>query len=113
MAKRTDTKTAVLVQVMADLGFDQETIAKVTGVPLRTINDIANRRGYWAYTAEFNELRESYRLLLRKFILNDAMELSIMVQKRFEELIVGADTMTAATIYNVLMRVTSRIDDWR
>jgi hypothetical protein len=31
----------------------------VTGVPLRTINDIANRRGYWAHTAEFNELRES------------------------------------------------------
>ena len=38
---------------MADLGLDQESIGKVTGVPLRTINDIANRRGYWAYTAEF------------------------------------------------------------
>ena len=113
MAKRTDTNVAVLVQVMADLGFDDETIGKVTGVPLRTINDIANRRGYWAYTAEFNELRESYRLHLRKFILDDAMALSLMVQKRFEELIVGADTMTAVTIYNVIMRVTSRMEDGR
>ena len=61
MAKRTDT--AVLVRV-GDTGFDQETIAKVTGVPLRTIYDIANRRGHWAYTAEFSELRESYRIRL-------------------------------------------------
>jgi hypothetical protein len=59
---------------MADLGFDHETIGKVTGVLLRTINDIANRRGYWAYTAEFDELRESYRLHLRKFILDVAIK---------------------------------------
>ena len=69
MAKRTDTNIAILVQVMSDLGFDHETIGKVTGVPLRTINDLANRRGYWAYTAEFNELRDAYKIHLRKFIL--------------------------------------------
>ena len=113
MAKRTDTNIAILVQVMADMGFDDETIAKVTAVPLRTINDIANRRGYRANTAEFNELRESYRLHLRRFILDDAMALSIMVQKRFGELIVGADTMTAVTIYNVITRVTSTGDERR
>jgi hypothetical protein len=49
MAKRTKTNIAVLVQVMDELGFDQETIAKLTGVSLRTINDLANRRGYWRY----------------------------------------------------------------
>ena len=108
MAKRTDTNVAVLVQVMADVGFDHETIAKVTGVPLRTINDIANRRGYWAHRAEFNELRESYRVALRKFIVDDAMKLSLMLMKRFEELIVGADTITAATIYSVIMRMDDR-----
>jgi len=37
MVKRTDTNIAVLVQVMDKLGFDQETIGKVTSVPLRTI----------------------------------------------------------------------------
>ena len=50
---------------------------------------------------------------MRKFILNDAMALSLMVMKRFEELIVGADTITAVAIYNGLMRVTSRIEDGR
>ena len=35
MAKRTDTKIAVLEQVMGELSFDQETVATVTGVPLR------------------------------------------------------------------------------
>ena len=39
------------------------------------------------------------------------MALSLMVMKRFEELIVGADTITAATIYNAVMRVTSRMED--
>ena len=104
MAKRTETRIAILVQVMDELGFDQEFIGKVTGVPLRTINDIANRRGYWAYTGEFNELRESYRLYLRKFIYDDAMALGGMVMKRFEELTKGADLTTAMAIYNVLMR---------
>ena len=98
---------------MDELGLDQETVAKVTGVPLRTINDIANRRGYWAYTAEFNELRELYRVYSRKFTLDGAMAFSVMVMKRFEELIVGADTITAVTIYSVIMRVTSRMEDGR
>ena len=95
---------------MDELGFEQETIANVTAVPLRTINDITNRRGCWVYIVELNELRESCRLHLRKFILDDAMALSLMVMKRFEELIVGADTMTAATIYRAIMRITSRSD---
>ena len=34
------------------------------------------------------------------------MALSLMVMKRVEELIVGADIMTAATIYSAIMRVT-------
>ena len=64
-----------------------------------------------AIAAEFNELRESYRVYLRKFTLDGAMALSLMVMTRFEELIVGADTITAATIYNAVMRVTSRMED--
>ena len=50
-------------------------------------------------------LRESYRLHLRKFILDDAVALSLTVMKRFEELIVGADKMTAVTINNGMLRV--------
>ena len=43
MAKRTDTN----IELMDEPGFDQETIANVTAVPLRTINDITDRRGCW------------------------------------------------------------------
>ncbi len=59
MAKRTDTKIAVLVQVMDELGFDRDTIGKVTRVPQRTVSDIANWQSCWGSTGEFNELRES------------------------------------------------------
>ena len=41
------------------------------------------------------------------------MALSHMVMQRFEELIVVADTTTAATIYSAIMRVTSRMDEGR
>ena len=108
MTKRTDTNVAVLVQVMADVGFDHETIGKVTGVPLRTINDIANRRDLWAYTAEFNELRESYRFLLEKVHPRQRHG----AQRYGYEAIRRVDCrgrMTAATIYSAIMRVTSRI----
>jgi hypothetical protein len=57
MAKRTDTKFAVLIQVMGEMGFDRETIARVTKVPQRTVSDIANWKGCWASRGEFNELR--------------------------------------------------------
>ena len=75
MAKRTDTRIAILIQTMDELGFDQEIIAKVTGVPQRTVSDIANWRGYWATTGEFNELRESYRFYLRKRIHDESVAL--------------------------------------
>jgi len=45
MAKRTDTKIAVLIQVMNELGFDRETIAKVSRVPQRTVSDIIYGKG--------------------------------------------------------------------
>ena len=66
MAKRTDTKIAVLVQVMDELGFDREIIAKVSHAPQRTVSEIVNRRGYWVTAGEFNELRETYRFLSEK-----------------------------------------------
>jgi len=59
VAKRTDTKIAVLVQVMEELGFDRETIAKVCHVPLRTVADIVNLRGLLGLYGEFNETRET------------------------------------------------------
>ena len=113
MAKRTDAKIAVLVQVMDELGFDQETIAKVSGVPRRTVGDIANRKGYWAATGKFSELRESYRLYLRKCIRDDAAALGLAVLRRFEELSKDADFMTALSIANAVMNLAAKFDDGR
>ena len=113
MAKRTDTKIAVLVQVMDELGFDREIIADVTKVPQRTIGDIVNWRGCWASTGEFNEVRETYRLYLRNCIRDEAAALAHMVLKRFEEMITGADYLTALRIANAATSLAARFEDRR
>ena len=113
MAKRTDTKIAILVQVMDEMGFDQETIAKVSGVPQRTVSDIVNWRGCWAATGKLTELRETYRLYLRKCMLDESVALGHMVLRRFEEIVKNADFMTALSIANAVMNLASKFDDGR
>ncbi|MDP2603662.1 MAG: hypothetical protein Q8S00_13870 [Deltaproteobacteria bacterium] len=39
-SKRTDTAVAVLVMVMADMGFEPGMIAELAGVPRGTVNDL-------------------------------------------------------------------------
>jgi hypothetical protein len=113
MAKRTETKTAILIQVMDELGFDREIIARVSKVPQRTVSDIVNSKGYWASTGDFNELRESYRIYLRKCIQDEAVALGTMVLRRFEELSKDADFLTALSIANAVMTLASKLDDGR
>ena len=104
---------AVLIQVMDELGFDREIIGKVSKVPRRTVSDIVNWRGYWAPTAEFNELRESYRLYLRRCILDEAAAIGHMVLRRFEEMAKNADFMTTLSIANTVMSLVAKMDDGR
>ena len=111
MAKRTDTKIAVLIQVMVELGFDREIIATISNVPQRTVSDIANWKGCWASTGEFNEVRETYRLYLRNCIRDEAAALAHMVLKRFEEMITGADYLTALRIANAATSLAARFED--
>ena len=113
MAKRTDLKIAVLVQVMADIGFDQDIIGRVTGVPLRTISDLANRRGYWSCTGNCNELRESYRLYLRKFILDGSTALAGVVLERLQVIAQHADLVTAINIASAVATLATKFDDRR
>ena len=98
---------------MDELGFDQETIAKVTGVPLRTVSDIANWRGCWARTGEPNELRECHRLYLRKSILDEAAAIGHMVLRRFEEMAKNADFMTTLSIANTVMSLVAKMEAGR
>ncbi len=111
MAKRTDTKFAVLIQVMDELGFDRETIARLSNVPQRTVSDIANWKGCWASTGEFNELRETYRFYLRKCLRDEAVALGHTVLKRFEELVKDADFMTTLNIANAVMTLASKMEN--
>ena len=113
MAKRTDTKIAVLVQVMDELGFDRETIAKMSKVPQRTVSDIINGKGCWTFTGEFNELRETHRLYLRKRIRDEAVALGHAVLRRFEELSKDADFLTTLNIASAVMNLASKFDDGR
>jgi hypothetical protein len=113
MAKRTETKTAILIQVMDELGFDREIIAKVSKVPQRTVSDIVNWKGYWGATPNVNELREVYRFYLRKCIQDDATALGTAVLRRFEELSKGADFVTALSIAYAVMTLASKFEDGR
>jgi hypothetical protein len=114
MAKRTETKTAILIQVMDELGFDREIIAKVSKVPQRTVSDIVNWKGYWGATPKVNELRGGvYRLYLRKCIQDDATALGTAVLRRFEELSKGADFVTALSIAYAVMTLASKFEDGR
>jgi len=113
MAKRTDTKIAVLIQVMDELGFDRETIAKISNLPQRTVSDIANWKGCWASTGEFNEVRETYRLYLRNCIRDEAAVLGAAVLKRLEEMLKDADYLTALRIANVATSLAVRFEDRR
>ena len=113
MAKRTDTKIAVLIQVMDELGFDREIIGKVSKVPQRTVSDIINGNGCWTLTREFNERRELYRVYLRKCILDEAAAIGHMVLRRFEEMAKNADFMTTLRIANTVMTLAAKFDDGR
>jgi hypothetical protein len=83
---------------MDEIGFDQETIAKACGVPQRTVSDIVNRRGSWRTTGEYNELRETDRLFLRKHMRDDAEALGRAVLRRLDKLARNADLITALRI---------------
>jgi hypothetical protein len=113
MAKRTDTKVGVLAQVMDEIGFDQETIARVCGMPQRTVSDTVNRRGRWRTIGDYNELRETYRLLLRKHIRDDAEALGLAVLRRLDELAQNADLITALRIANAVADLALRFEDGR
>ena len=113
MAKRTDTKIAVLIQVMDELGFDREIISKVTGAPQRTVSDIINGKGCWTFTDEFNERRELYRLQLKECILDEAAAIGHMVLRRFEEMAKNADFMTTMRIANTIMSLVAKMEDGR
>jgi len=82
--KPTDPAVAVLVMVMADLGFDPAMIAELTGVPRGTVNDIILGNGPWSTTPE-NELTERTRIRVIEAIDSVAFSLGMKVLAKINE----------------------------
>ena len=60
-----------------------------------------------------NEVRETYRLYLRKYIRDEAARLGFTVLKRFEEIVKDADFMTTMRIASAVTSLASKFDDGR
>lgn len=82
--KRTDPAVAVLVMVMADLGFDPAMITELTGVPRGTVNDIVLGNGPWSTTPE-TELTERTRIRVLQVIDSAAHDLGMKVLAKINE----------------------------
>lgn len=82
--KRTDSTAAVLVRVMAEMGFEPGLITEVTGLRRSTVNDIIRGHGPWA-TIPQGELHEITRLQVRRAIENSADSLAMKAVARLEE----------------------------
>jgi len=82
--KRTDPAVAVLVTVMADMGFEPGMIGELTGVPRGTVNDIIFGNGPWSTPPE-NELTERTRVRLIQAIDSVAYGLGMKVLAKINE----------------------------
>ena len=82
--KRTDPAVAVLVMVMADMGFEPGMIAELAGVPRGTVNDIVLGNGPWSTTPE-TELTERTRIRVIEAIDSAAHDLGMKVLAKINE----------------------------
>jgi hypothetical protein len=82
--KRTDPAVAVLVMVMADLGFEPGMIAELAGVARGTVNDIILGSGPWSTTPE-SELTERTRIRVIQLIDSAAHDLGMKVLAKINE----------------------------
>ena len=82
--KPTDPAVAVLVMVMADLGFDPAMIAELAAVPRGTVNDIILGNGPWSTTPE-SELTERTRIRVIQLIDSAAHDLGMKVLAKINE----------------------------
>jgi predicted transcriptional regulator len=102
--KRTDPTAAVLAKVMAEMGFEPEMIAQITGIPRSTVNDIIQGHGPWSQMPQ-TELFETTRLRVRRAIESVADELAVKAIVRLEEKIKSASVLEACSIFDALTRI--------
>ena len=102
--KRTDPTKAVLVMVMADMGFDPGMIAEIAGVARATVNDIILGNGPWSETGE-NELLERTRVRLIQAIDCAAYDLGMTAIAKLDEKIKTASFPELITIAGAMIRI--------
>lgn len=82
--KRTDPTVAILVKVIAEVGFTLGLIAHTSGLPNETVRDILQGRKPWDQMPR-NELYELTRVRLIQVIDSVACDLGMKAIARLEE----------------------------
>ena len=102
--KRTDPAVAVLVMVMADVGFEPGMIAELAGVARGTVNDIVLGNGPWSTTPE-TELTERTRIRLIEAIDSVAYGLGMKVLAKINDKIKAASFPELMSIAGAMIRI--------
>ena len=102
--KRTDPTVAVLVMVMADLGFEPGMIAELAGVPRGTVNDIILGNGPWSTTPE-SELTERTRARLIQAIDGAAYDLGMAAIAKINDKIKTASFPELMSIAGAMIEI--------
>jgi hypothetical protein len=102
--KRTDPAVAVLVMVMADMGFEPGMIAELAGVPRGTVNDIILGNGPWS-TMPKNELTARTRVRVLEAIDSVAYGLGMKVLAKINEKTKTASIPELLSIAGAMMEI--------
>ncbi len=102
--KRTDPTQAVLVTVMAEMGFDPGLISKVVGLPRGTVANIILGSGPWSTTPE-SELTERTRIRVIQVIDSVAYGLGMKVIAKINDKIKVASFPELMSIAGAMIRI--------
>ena len=102
--KRTDTAQAVLVRVLADMGFEPGLIASITGLPRGTVKDISRGHGPWTAGTPHNELTEIIKLRVIETIDSLAYGLAMKAMDKLNQKMETASFLELVSAANILGR---------
>jgi hypothetical protein len=101
--RRTNLVQAVLARVLAEMGFEPWEIASLTGLPRRTVTDIAHGKGTWsATTGPENELVDIIRLRVIETIDSVAYGLALKAMAKLNQ---RMDTASSLELINYAGRL--------
>jgi hypothetical protein len=108
--KRTDPAHAMLVKVMAEMGFESGMIAEIAPLKRSTVNDIIRGHGTWAQMPQ-SELFGRTRLRVRAGIENAAESVAIQAIARLHEKIKTASITEALSVCEAPAKMGGLFDE--